>query len=511
MTVSPNKDARSESVSVAAARISGSWSASLLWLIIGTVFFGLGSGRFLIPIAAWIGPVFILRFMRTRGLAAALVLGAAGVVGATLFAWDSVLFAGWPFVLISTVFALVFFLPYVIDRLLAPRLGRYLSILVFPLAWASVSFVYARLGPYGTWGLVGYSQVPNLPLLQLASITGLWGFPLLIGGFASVVNAAWKETFMWSHCQIPVIAYASILSGALLFGGVRLDAHRDTTSTVSAAAITVDNLKTFKALWAPLRTTRGLTTQDADASAATRMNLLNSLLTTSAKAAAHGAKIIVWSEADAMVLTSDTAEVREQLAKFAADHHVYLLATMAVLAPNRPLADNVALLFSPAGKLLGSYAKRHPAPMEASLPGTGPMRVVSTPFGRLSWAICYDYDFPWQIRGAAVQGVDIFLNPAWDDRSIDPMHTQMAAVRAVETGAAEIRPTEGGLSEAVDNRGRILAAQDAFAMAAPARIMMADIPMHGVCTVYDYVGALFAWLSLAGLATLITIAVIRKE
>src|SRR5262249_4360872 len=81
-------------------------------------------------------------------------------------------------------------LPYQIDRLIEPQLGGLLGTLVFPLAVTTVAFLGAALSPIGTFGNVAYTQYGDLPLLQLASVTGLWGIVFLMSWFASVVNWA---------------------------------------------------------------------------------------------------------------------------------------------------------------------------------------------------------------------------------------------------------------------------------------------------------------------------------
>jgi apolipoprotein N-acyltransferase len=89
-----------------------------------------------------------------------------------------------------TVFggALVGFLPYLLDRLLARRLGGQIGTLVFPLAVTTVSYLFALVGPFGTFGNLAYTQYGNLPLLQLLSVTGIWGLDFLMSWLASLVN-----------------------------------------------------------------------------------------------------------------------------------------------------------------------------------------------------------------------------------------------------------------------------------------------------------------------------------
>ena len=63
-------------------------------------------------------------------------------------------------------------LPYLLDRVLARRLGGWLCTLVFPLAVTTVWYLTALLPQAGTWFNPAYSQYGDLPLMQLVSVTG---------------------------------------------------------------------------------------------------------------------------------------------------------------------------------------------------------------------------------------------------------------------------------------------------------------------------------------------------
>jgi apolipoprotein N-acyltransferase len=59
----------------------------------------------------------------------------------------------------------------------------------------------------------------------------------------------------------------------------------------------------------------------------------------------------------------------------------------------------------------------------------------------MSGALCYDYDFPALAAQHGSLGVDLVALPSSDWRGIDPIHTQMAAVRAIEQGVSIVRST----------------------------------------------------------------------
>ena len=162
-----------------------------------------------------------------------------------------------------------------------------------------------------------------------------------------------------------------------------------------------------------------------------------------------------------------------------------------------------------SGREAWRYIKAHPVPGSPDAPGAKTIPVIDTPFGRVAAAICYDMDFPSLVRQAGRRRADIVLVPAWDWRAIDPLHSAMAACRAVENGFAMVRHSVEGLSLAVDGLGRRLAALDHFQTSR--RVMFADVPTRRIRTVYSSVGDGLAWLSLAGLAAFAIGAIFRRK
>jgi hypothetical protein len=76
----------------------------------------------------------------------------------------------------------------------------------------------------------------------------------------------------------------------------------------------------------------------------------------------------------------------------------------------------------------------------------------------------------------------------------------MASFRAIEQGFNMVRHTDHGLSAAFDYQGRRLAAMDHYT--SDDRVMIAQIPIKGVRTIYSLTGDWFAWLCLAAIVLL---------
>jgi len=144
--------------------------------------------------------------------------------------------------------------------------------------------------------------------------------------------------------------------------------------------------------------------------------------------------------------------------------------------------------------------------IEGIEPGDRVLRTFKSPFGVISGLVCWDADFAATVRQAGRNGTDILLVPSNDNRAVDPMHTRMAVYRAIENGVSLVRQASNGLSIVTDPYGRVVGAMDHFS--ASERVMVAQVPTHGVFTVYSVIGDLFGWLAVAGSAGLVTWTVV---
>ncbi len=476
---------------------------SYLWLAIGAILLLFSNGRWIIPLAAWLVGVFIIRFLRTQKSIRGLILVLLTSIVVTIIAWQGMIpVPGVFYYLIAAGIGTTFFLPYLADRLIAPRLGGFASTLVFPLAWTAAEYLNSLASPYGTWGALAYTQYGNLPLVQIVSVTGVWGLAFLMAWFASVVNWAWEQEFVWSRMRRGIGLYAGILALVLLFGGARLALFAPRSNTTAVAAITSSH---------DIFSEEALAAGDWESLRPAFATVLDGLLERSQQAAQAGAKIIAWHEGAALMLKEDEAAFIERGRELARQEQVYLGMALAALSdgfPNQP-AENKLVLIDPSGDVVWEYWKSIPVPGEPSIAGDGQILTQDTPYGRIAAAICFDADFPSLIHQAGKAGADVMLVPSSDWSDIDPLHTQMASFRAIENGFSLVRITGNGLSAAFDYQGRVLAAVDYFTSGE--QVMIAHVPVQGVRTIYSVVGDLFAWLCVAGSVTFVGWAVIRRK
>jgi apolipoprotein N-acyltransferase len=94
-------------------------------------------------------------------------------------------------ILFTVFFPLVFALIVWVQRRVVLRWAPWISALILPLLWTTFEFIMSRLGRDGTIGSIAYTQSNYLPLIQLASLTGMTGISFLLNFIPSSIAVSW--------------------------------------------------------------------------------------------------------------------------------------------------------------------------------------------------------------------------------------------------------------------------------------------------------------------------------
>jgi apolipoprotein N-acyltransferase len=479
---------------------------SYLWLVAGTLVMFLWRA----PLVWWLSPVFLLRFMRTRKVGRGLFLIWLSSFLTSIPPMYYILNALIPspvpvFLIITAVFALMTScVPYLADRLLAPRLSGFTATLTFPLIMTVVSYISSKANPMGGIGGLAYFQYSNLALLQLLSVTGMWGIVFLVNWFGPVVNYAWERGFSWKDIRRNTLVYAGIMLAVLLYGSARLAYAPQASSTVRVHGFTAVDMRTemlpkLDEAWQ----------QGYQAYRQLSAEIQDLYLEGTIREARAGAQIVHWPENAVKVLKEDEADFVVRAQKIAQDEGIYLAMAYSVSYQDGSPGEIKLLLLDPTGKIALEHYKFALASLEGTRGGDGILRTVETPFGTLSGLICNDTNHEEVVAQAGRNGTDILFSPSLEYRQIDPIHAHMAMFRAIENGVTLVRQADNGLSIVVDPYGRVTAAMDHFNSSE--RVMVAQVPILSVLTLYPYIGDLFAWLALAGFVGLVVVGVVRSR
>lgn len=478
----------------------------VLILVVGAVAAALSSGRWQVSIAAWLAPAFLLFFSRTQDPAVALVGIYLALFLAAAIANRGVMpLPGLAYGVSSAIQAALGVLPFVLDRLVAPDLPGLAATLLFPAAWTAVEFGASRSNPFGTWGSMAYSQHGNQPFMQLASVTGIWGIVFAVTWFGSLASWAALSGPTTPDVLAGAATFAVIFGLLMLGGSIRLLRGGPGGPVIRVAAIEPTGQRFDQGqLMAMLAAAQSASVDRGDLRRSLG-ELHDLLLAASEREMAAGATVIVWPEAGAPVLAEDEAALLERGGALARAHGAHLLMGIATLHAGPPFRiENKAILIEPSGEPAFVYRKARPVPgweAQVSLAGDGQLAVQDTPSGRLAAAICFDLDFPGQIRQAGIGRADLLLAPASDWPAVGAIHHAMASFRAVENGFSLVRAARWGVSGVVDPYGRTLAVTDH--RSAGANVAVAFARTAGLQTVYARVGDAFAWLCMTTTAAVI--------
>ena len=176
---------------------------SFLWLIIGAALMLFSNGRWIIPFATWLSPIFFLRFMRLQEPLKGVLFVALAMSLVNMITWWKIIPAPPGVYFLTTGLIMqVFSLCFLADRQLSTRLKGISSTLVFPVMWCSIEYLSSLNPAKASWTSLAYTQADNLRLMQLTAITGIWGISFLMTWFASVVNWIWAQDFEWKKIRI---------------------------------------------------------------------------------------------------------------------------------------------------------------------------------------------------------------------------------------------------------------------------------------------------------------------
>ena len=467
---------------------------SILMLLAGMLLIGFSMGHWLAPLAAWIGPVLIMRYYRDQKAGRGFLLVFTAYIPAFLIGFGGIWSAMIPILIIIPIlaifYALLWSLPYLADRLLSQRIKGFSSTFVYPLAAATLELVNIHVNPVGMWGATGFTQYGNLALMQLASVTGMIGITFLMGWAASVANWAWENRGSMTEVRRGLGVFGAVLGVVLIFGFARLNLSHshDIEKTVRVAGIIGESQDIVYER-----------VSEISDPAAARIDVLShweAYFSQTVREAQAGAKIIIWPEGAGLSFSpEETSSLISRAQEVARNNNVYLAIGLGLYYEG-PIMEppNKLLLIDPTGEIVMDHSKYG---FMFQYGGNKILQAVDTPFGVVSGVICWDLDFPAVIQQAGRNGTGLFLVPGNDWIEIDPIHSQMGVFRAIENGMSIVRLADHSLSMTVDPYGRILAQTDSFS--STDKMMIAQVPTKHVATFYTAFGHWLEWLAPIGL------------
>lgn len=362
------------------------------------------------------------------------------------------------------------------------------ALFLFPVIMIIMEWIQYTFTPLASWGVAAYTMHDNVSLIQTVSLFGMAGLSFLIYWVnVSIANIIIKRKISISTFHFPLI----LLFLLIVFGSIRYDMSKATgIETVTVAAVGTDS------------EVSGLPLPSKESNEQTKTALFNRTRT----AADGGAKIIAWNEAAIFIMPEDENEWINSIKELAIELNITLVAAYVTPFSQTPFRyENKYQFVDSSGNITHSYLKHQPVPGEPAVQGKLPLKVVDIAGTSIGAAICYDYDFPYLAKGYGKLGADMVIVPSSDWRGIDPLHTEMAAFRAVEQGHSVLRSTRFGLSAAITPYGEMVSQMSSFDE--NDKIMYAQMSAKGVTTLYSIIQDSFVYLSIGFLLFFMVITV----
>jgi len=348
-------------------------------------------------------------------------------------------------------------------------------VLVFAVAMTAAEWLRGHVLTGFPWNALGYALTPNAPMMQSASLVGLWGLTLA-AFIIFAAPAALAGTPRGTHGgRNRFLAFAAALFLAHLgFGELRLLAASDPASgdiTIRIVQPALDQADKWN-------------TSEEDAIVSRYLNLSDGA-TSADRNGVGSADILVWPESAFPFLLTDRPDVLGAIAALL-PKGTTLITGAARAEPGHgggrlPRVFNSVYVIADNGEIVGAYDKVHLVPFGEYLPfrelfdalgvrqlidlpggfSPGSRRLMLTLDGAPSFIplICYEIIFPGEVLppGPRPGWLLNLTNDGWYGNTPGPyQHFLQARLRAVEQGLPLVRAANSGISGIVDGYGRVL-------------------------------------------------------
>ncbi|HET8733851.1 MAG TPA: apolipoprotein N-acyltransferase, partial [Anaeromyxobacteraceae bacterium] len=392
------------------------------------------------------------------------------------------------------------------------------------------------------WGNLGYTQVRNAPVAQLAALGGVYAVAGLVALVNAVAAAWWRALRSGAGAPRPwrATAVAGVaLAGTLAWGAWNLGAVRREMA---------------QAPWVKVGLVQANVSQEVKNQGPRHaQRIVGRMWPLTVEADRAGAAFVAWPEAawpyaippsipTLRAVASDLEPLRQA-------HLLLGAATVQwVQGPEGRVAqvENSAFLLAPDLRVMDRYVKHHLVPFGEYVPlkewlpflrsvvpamapiaAGGKLAPMSFESGgrKITFApmICFDAIFPEVARAFALQDADFLVNPtndAWYGYSSGPYQfLAIVRMRAIETRRAVARPAYSGVSAILLPTGEVapgaLEVGPVDRALAPdpdeaARLLVGDLPILRGRTPYTRFGDLFAWGCVAATLLMLGAALARR-
>jgi len=522
----------------------------LVLVITASLFFSLSFPNLLfqngIPFLAWFSYIPILLLISKNDLLPCIGWGAIyGILAYAIFNYWL-----WTFHPAAGIIVYCIYLGYMTAVFLFLKLACFLypkkAYLVQWVIWLTYEYLKTKGFVGYPYGITGYTQWRLIPLIQIASVFGVWGVSALVSFPSFWLAAALKEhkggvftvnvlstlAGFFRREKLSAIIWVIALIAALIFG---ITQNKDFSNAPQAKiALVQPNTDPWKAVnfiasWQKLETYR--------------QNLaILKKLSDEAVASQPKPDLVVWPETafiqsiywhSTYRIDQDSWLIVKELLEYLSTKDIPFLignddARMDKTKnpdelENHRVDYNATLLFE-NGKITKTYRKLHLVPFTEHFPykkqlpffydalvkadthfwEKGEDETVFSAAGfNFSSPICFEDTFGYLSRNFVLKGADVLVNltnDAWaKSLPSQKQHLTMAVFRAVENHRSMVRSTVSGQTCAIDPAGRVIVEAQPF----KETWLAVSVPLVKENTIYTKYGDFLAIIFLLAAVTLL--------
>lgn len=343
-----------------------------------------------------------------------------------------------------------------------------------PFLWISTEVLRTYLPEISfPWGLLGYAPAENPALLQLTTITGVYGLSFLAASFNALL--LWSDCASRAETKRRFGIFGGIMVALLLVMaiGPRFVPKAEEHHVARAVQPNFPENLQYVGDW--------YAEHKGDLAELERLSLRPSLSDVQPD-------LLIWPEAPAPFSFQD-AHFVPYISKLATEFHHPMIVGVIEWKPSNELVNgaprttlvpyNSAAMLNELGQRTFSYDKMHLVPFGEYEPFPFIHQVVTSVSeevggfhkgkersvgvlsngNKLSVFICYEAIYPGEVRAFTERGAELLVNISNDGwfgtSSAADQHLRMARVRAVENRRWLLRDTNSGITASIDPYGNV--------------------------------------------------------
>jgi len=435
----------------------------------------------------WVAPVPVLLLsLRSSAKNAFIISFAVYLIGRlSWFSYLERVATLVPAIILTLLLPLIFALIILLTRYVIIRRNSWYTIFAFPAFFTTYEYFVIKFSRDGTAASLAYSQMNFLPIIQIASVTGILGITFMVTFIPSAIALAWHYRDEKTKFRYITVVLGLIVGLVLLFGVVRLSNGDNEKPTVKAG-IVVLNEDSHTISQHPDYEKEKMHV----AAYASQVALL----------ASQGAKLVVLPERAININKPSADTIIGILASVAKQYHVYIAVGYTNFRTT--IERNSALVIDVEGNVSTDYNKVHMVVgfenefTPGDKPGLFKFNGLQTGI-----SICKDLDFQDYIKQYGVNKATIVCVPAWDFIVDDWLHSRMAILRGVENGFSEVRAARLGRLTISDYYGK--ASYEASSADKQQATLIGYVPIKRINTFYAKYGDWFGIVNLLASITFI--------